>query len=418
MCLHATVCRVYRSWALRLALGVLLAVAFGHVASSKLAGAENQVASLHHKIVGQGIDYLRSQGQSPNGAYSAGSGPGVTALVTTAMLRNNVDPKDPLVQRSLDYLKTFIHKDGGIYAKESKYRNYETSLAVMCFAEANRSYPGTYDTIIKNASQFIKGLQYDDGEGHDRTSKFYGGAGYGKHKRPDLSNTGIMIDALVAAGASPDDEAIQKAIMFVSRCQNLETEHNDTKWSVKNPDGGFYYTGAAGGSSQAKWDPSESEETQGLRSYGSMTYMGLKSLIYAGLTADDPRVRAATEWIRKNYGLDVNPGLGKQGLYYYYHTFAKALDALNVDTFLDASGNQHDWRRELTEKLASEQQANGSWINSQSRWLEADPNLVTGYALLALSYCKPKSEKAGSQKAGSQKAGSQKAGPPKKEPAR
>ncbi|HJN65138.1 MAG TPA: hypothetical protein QF761_02965, partial [Pirellulales bacterium] len=81
----------------------------------------------------------------------------------------------------------------------------------------------------------------------------------------------------------------------------------------------------------------------------------------------------------------------KQGLYYYYHTFAKALDALDVDTFLDASGSKHDWRRELTEKLASEQQANGSWINSHSRWLEADPNLVTGYALLALSYCKPKS---------------------------
>ena len=388
---HVAVCCIHKSRAFRLAMGVLLAAAFGHVASPESAGAENQIASLHHKIVEQGIDYLRSQGQSPNGAYSAGSGPGVTALVTTAVLRNNVNPKDPLVQRSLDYLKTFIRKDGGIYAKESKYRNYETSLSLMCFAEANRQDPGTYDTIIQNADRFIKGLQYDDAEGHDRTSTFYGGAGYGKHKRPDLSNTGIMIDALIAAGASPDDEAIRKALIFVSRCQNLETEHNDTKWSVKNPDGGFYYTGAAGGSSQAKWAPDENEEARGLRSYGSMTYMGLKSLIYAGLTEDDPRVQAATEWIRKNYGLDVNPGLGKQGLYYYYHTFAKALDALDVDTFLDASGSKHDWRRELTEKLASEQQANGSWINSHSRWLEADPNLVTGYALLALSYCKPKS---------------------------
>ena len=121
-----------------------------------------------------------------------------------------------------------------------------------------------------------------------------------------------------------------------------------------------------------------------------MTYMGLKSLIYAGLTNEDPRVKAATEWIRKNYRLDQNPGLGQQGLYYYYHTFAKALDALGEDTFLDAAGTRHNWRSELTRKLASEQQADGSWINSQSRWLEADPNLVTGYALLALSYCQPK----------------------------
>ena len=56
-------------------------------------------------------------------------------------------------------------------------------------------------------------------------------------------------------------------------------------------------------------------------------------------------------------------------------------------TFLDDQGIPHDWRKELTDKLAGEQQGDGSWINSQSRWLEADPNLVTGYALLALSYC-------------------------------
>ena len=351
---------------------------------------ESDVAQLHEKIVQRGIRFLQTQGQASDGSYSEGAGPGVTALVTTAVLRSGYTPKDPVVARSLDYLQKFVQPDGGIYAPESMYRNYETSLAVMCFAEAEKKQPGGYKTTIKNADRFLKGLQYDETEDRNVESPFYGGAGYGKHKRPDLSNTGIMIDALVAAGAGPDDEALRKALIFVSRCQNLETEFNDTKWSVKNPDGGFYYTGAAGGSSQAKWPEGESEEERGLRSYGSMTYMGLKSLIYAGLTDEDPRVKAATEWIRKNYRLDQNPGLGQQGLYYYYHTFAKALDALGEDTFLDAAGKRHDWRSELTRKLASEQQADGSWINNQSRWLEADPNLVTGYALLALSYCQPK----------------------------
>lgn len=355
-----------------------------------LSGKESSLEQLHQKIVQRGVHYLQTQGQASDGSYSSGSGPGVTALVTTAVLRNGYTPQDPLVARSLDYLRKFIQKDGGIYAAGSVYRNYETSLAVMCFAEAERKQPGNFKTIVNNADRFLKGLQYDEAEDRSPTSPFYGGAGYGKHKRPDLSNTGIMIDALVAAGASPDDEALRKALIFVSRCQNLETEHNDTKWSVKNPDGGFYYTGAAGGSSQAKWPEGESEEEHGLRSYGSMTYMGLKSLIYAGLTAEDPRVKAATEWIRKNYRLDQNPGLGQQGLYYYYHTFAKALDAIGEDNFLDAEGKPHNWRKELTQKLASEQQVDGSWINSQSRWLEADPNLVTGYALLALSYCQPK----------------------------
>ncbi len=65
----------------------------------------------------------------------------------------------------------------------------------------------------------------------------------------------------------------------------------------------------------------------GLRSYASMTYAGLKSMIFAGLTPDDPRVEAALTFIRKNYSLETNPGMGDAGLFYYYHTFAKSLTA-------------------------------------------------------------------------------------------
>ena len=121
-----------------------------------------------------------------------------------------------------------------------------------------------------------------------------------------------------------------------------------------------------------------------------MTYTGLKSMIFAGVGPDDPRVKAATEWIQKNYDLQSNPGMGSSGLYYYYHTFAKALDAIGEDTFTDDDGKQHDWRSELLAELASRQQKDGSWINENSRWLEGDPNLVTGYALLTLTFCKPK----------------------------
>ncbi len=63
-----------------------------------------------------------------------------------------------------------------------------------------------------------------------------------------------------------------------------------------------------------------------------MTYAGLKSMIYAGLTPDDPRVKAACDYIKNHYTLDENPGLGQQGLYYYYHTFAKAMALLGRPT--------------------------------------------------------------------------------------
>ena len=242
-----------------------------------------------------------------------------------------------------------------------------------------------YDKLLDRAEAFVKNLQWDDKEGHDRSSPNYGGAGYGGSKRPDLSNTAFLLDALKSAGRGPDDEAMQKALVFVSRCQNLESEYNTTAFAAKNPDGGFYYTPAAGGASMAG-----KTDNGGLRSYGSMTYAGLKSMIYAGLGPDDPRVKAATRWLAEHYSLEENPGMGTAGLYYYYQTLAKALAATGEPSFADAAGKKHDWRAELIAAIASRQKPDGSWVNPNNRWLEGDANLVTGYALLALSYCRPK----------------------------
>jgi squalene-hopene/tetraprenyl-beta-curcumene cyclase len=164
----------------------------------------------------------------------------------------------------------------------------------------------------------------------------------------------------------------------------LETEYNTTPFAAKVNDGGFYYTPSDGGTSQAGEAPGG-----GLRSYGSMTYAGLKSMIYAGLSSDDPRVKAAVKWIAEHYSLEENPGMGTAGLFYYYQAFARALAALGVDEFTDAKGKKHDWRAEMVAELAERQQPDGSWLNENSRWLEGNPNLVTGYALLALSYAKP-----------------------------
>jgi squalene-hopene/tetraprenyl-beta-curcumene cyclase len=159
-------------------------------------------------------------------------------------------------------------------------------------------------------------------------------------------------------------------------------------WAGKIDDGSFIYSAAGGG--QTKADPLENG---GLTGYGSMTYAGIKSLVYCGVSKDDPRIKKAVDWIQKNYSVDVNPGMpkvrDKQGLYYYYHSMAKCLDALGMD-HVEAAGKKRDWRAEITHALAKQQNKDGSWINEQDRWLEGDPNLVAGYSLMALSYCKPK----------------------------
>lgn len=337
----------------------------------------------HEAMVAKAISFLLTKGRASDGSYSSFAGPGVTSLVTTALLQNGASPTDPRIEASLAYIRERIQPDGGIYQEGSLYRNYETCLAILCFTEANRD--GKYDETLKRADGFVKGIQWDEDEGKSESDLGYGGAGYGSHKRPDLSNTTFLLEALKATGNEADSEAIQRALIFVSRCQNLESEHNTTAFPAKNPDGGFYYTPDAGGTSQAG-----TTESGGLRSYASMTYAGLKSMIYAGVGPEDQRVKAAYKWISKNYGLDSNPGMGSSGLYYYYHTFAKALEAMNVDTIEDEAGVKHDWRAELIRELAQRQQPDGSWLNENDRWLEGDPNLVTGYALLALSYCKPK----------------------------
>lgn len=356
----------------------LSVLAFAFSTAMFLSGTTSAAEPDMAEMVGQGIDYLRSQ-QAEDGSFSAHAGTGVTSLVTTALLRNGVSPDDPLVAKAIKYLESQAHTNGGIYAEGSNHRNYETCLAVLCFAEANRD--GKYDDLLKKCDAFLKRLQWDDQEGHDATSTSYGGAGYGRHSRPDLSNTSFMIDALRALGNEANEASIQRALVFVSRCQNLDTKHNDTKFAAKNPDGGFYYTAAAGGSSQAGETPEG-----GLRSYGSMTYAGLKSMIYAGVGKDDPRVEAAKKWITENYSLDENPYMADNGLYYYFHTFAKTLNALGEPTLVDADGKQHNWREELIAALAKRQKNDGSWTNSNERWLEGDANLVTGYVLLTLSY--------------------------------
>ena len=40
--------------------------------------------------------------------------------------------------------------------------------------------------------------------------------------------------------------------------------------------------------------------------------------------------------------------------------------------------------------LAKRQKADGSFQNTAPNWMESDPNLATGYSLMALSYCKKK----------------------------
>ena len=367
---------------LKLCLACSIALSFGDTALAQTATAETDAKVDRANVIADGIAYLRTAGQAEDGTFTAEAGPGLTAMALTALLRNGVPVDDPMVAKGLKALEGFVKPDGGVYGN-GRMKNYETCVAILAFTEANADK--RYDKIIADANKFIRGLQYGAAAGQDQENVWYGGVGYGGPERPDLSNTSYLIDALHAVDAPADDEAIQRALVFVSRCQNLEGAGNDTEFAGKVNDGGFYYVVPT-----ESVDPSEDERytaNGGLRSYGSMTYAGFKSMVYAGLTKEDPRVKAALEWIGKNYSVTENPGQGTAGLFYYYNTFGSALDAADLEAVVDDEGTSHDWRADLTVELAKQQNDDGSWSNANRQWFENDKNLATAFALLALSHC-------------------------------
>lgn len=368
--------------------GLLLsAIAVPSFGIPRIASGQSNVsaeaASVKSKMIQQALSYLKKSGQAADGTFSLQAGPGVTALVLTAMLRNGVDLKDESLTKGLKALEGFIKPDGGIYGN-GRLKNYETCVAILAFSEANKlAGDGRYNKLLSNAKKFLTGMQYGEAQGEKSENLDYGGAGYAGKGRPDLSNTAYLVEALKAVEAGADDPAIARALVFVSRCQNLSSEFNQTELSSKVNDGGFYYKIPT----QKELESGDRGAPEGgLRSYGSMTYSGLKSMIYAGLKPDDVRVKAATQWIAKNYSLTDNPGMGKAGLFYYYHTFGAALGATGLSELTDPQGVKHNWREELVKQLASTQSADGSWENSNQQWFENDKNLCTAFALLALAY--------------------------------
>jgi squalene-hopene/tetraprenyl-beta-curcumene cyclase len=341
-----------------------------------------------NRLVDRAVTYLRGT-QGDSGAWSNARSPGITGVVLCGLLHGGkVAPGDPMAVKALHYIESLVNpRAGHIAGKDPKLQlqNYVTCVNVMALVAANRA--DRYGKVIGDAARFLRQLQWDESENKQLSDPFYGGAGYDSHSRPDLSNTQFFVDALVDAGIPKDDPALQKALIFISRCQNRKGS-NDQPWADKINDGSFIYTPAMGGDSKAGGDAAH-----GFKGYGSMTYAGLKSMIYCGLTKDDPRVKDAYEWIRLHYTVDANPGMpagqGDRGLYYYYHTMAKCLDALGVQEVVDAKGERHDWRADLLAALAKRQRTNGSWQNDKDQFMEGDPNLVTGYVLMTLGYCRP-----------------------------
>ncbi len=337
----------------------------------------------------RGLAWLQAN-QNSNGWWSTPDQPAVTALALTAFkgdAKNRYQGCEPdWMKQGYLFLLGCARPDGGIH--KTNLVTYNTSISLMALLAAGDP---DYDPIIRKARQFLIGLQRDFGEKGKSDDVLDGGIGYGsKYEHSDMGNTLAALEALYHSRRLVEDKNLADArdlnwaaaIQFLQNCQNLPA-YNKQKWAsgeARNKGGFVYYPGhsMAGGETNAETGRVT------LRSYGSISYGGLLSYIYASLKRDDPRVVAVFDWIRANYTLDENPGMGAQGLYYYLHTMTKALTAYGVTELELKDGRRLDWRREVAIRLINLQQRDGSWSNDNGRWWEKDPALVTSYAVLSL----------------------------------
>jgi squalene-hopene/tetraprenyl-beta-curcumene cyclase len=333
----------------------------------------------------RGFQFLEKQ-QTPEGHWSNPEHPALTGLALSALLG---DPElryatnSKAVEKGLAHLLRNQKSDGGIYVRDLP--NYNTSVSLMALINAGQSK--LFENISKGRG-FLVGLQRDFGKTNMVDTPMDGGVGYGsKYQHSDLNNTLLALETLHHSRSfrkeTDPDLNWSAAIEFLKNCQNLPGQNKGEWVSTNAADrGGFvYYPGhsMAGGETNREGKVS-------LRSYGSASYAGLLAFIYTDLKKDDPSLREVLAWLEKNYTLKENPGMGQQGLFYYYQLMAKALSLSEHQKASWKNSELNNWRKDLAMILLNHQKPDGSWWNENNRWWEKDAVLTTSYALMALEW--------------------------------
>lgn len=349
--------------------------------------------------------YLLAQQDADTGGWNVRPGgpnlPAITGLVLLGMTADEAFMRrDAQTERAIEQGYAYLHSmqqgDGGIYDQILPQYNTAISLAALSRLDTQRSRDAAREALA-----FLRTLQYSEDNPNpelqvSRSHPFYGGIGYGGSGRPDNSNMHMFMMALEEAGVPADDPAVQRALVFLGRTQ-MDDRINDMDYAEGSRQGGFVYatspSGEEIGVGESKAGMIEETLDDGtrvsrLRAYGSMTYAGFKSYVYAELPADDLRVTAARDWIARHYTLEENPGLGAEGTYYFLLTFGRALDAFGEPTLEvvaeDGSMRPVNWADDLIDRLGELQNADGSFRSVNDRWMENDPVLITSYAMIAL----------------------------------
>ncbi len=381
-------------------------------AAALLAAAQDSNSDLRKKLeeaYGKAADWLVSQ-QDKSGAWLQGpsgkQAPSVayTSLVVSALASAPAELREKYkdsIARGAEFLNSRKNDDGsfGEGPGGGFLKTYATALALQALYTVDKE---KYTDAVRGAQAYLKQNQVKEGGAK-------GGSGYGddapgkegvKKTIANLSTTGFAAEALKTSGLPQDDEFWKLVVEFVRKCQNNSETNSDPQWVAAlnakglavGDDGGLYYAPIADQEIH-KAGTVKVVDKEVIRSYGSMTYEGIKTYLYAGLKKDSPEVKAAVDWVRKNYSVDAHPGFPfdekkrdhLRGLFFYYAAMSRAMDAVGENPFRTFDGKEHDWPRELAEQLLKTMKEGKMWVNDNPSWWENDPLLVTSYVLNTLN---------------------------------
>ncbi|MBM4148490.1 MAG: terpene cyclase/mutase family protein [Lentisphaerae bacterium] len=331
------------------------------------------------------LDWLAAR-QKDDGSWSNPRFPALTALAARAFATRTDARSRQVTGKAVRFILSCARDDGGIYCdlpgqKGGGLSNYNTAICMTTLAAVGD--PALTPTILK-ARSFLAGTQ------HFGADDYRGGFGYDAQTQrayTDLLNTYYAIEAMHATAGAEDSrpKSEKKAdidwtetVRYIERMQNPPS-------AGTNEAGGFFYKP---GESKAG-TTTNSEGRVVLRSFGSMTYAGLLALVYANVTRDDVRVRSAFDWATKHWSLEENPGMGQEGLYFFYFVLGRGLAAYGQDLIPVPADELLNWRAEVARKLVGIQKVDpatghGYWVNGLGRFWENDAVLTTSYATLAL----------------------------------
>ena len=338
--------------------------------------------SLAHELdaaIGSALDWLAAC-QRPDGSWSDTNYPALTAMPLWAFANSRHPRKAEVCDKAVKFLLGCVQEDGGIYLKLKDRKggglgNYNTAISMTALHATDRP---DLIPVIQKARQYVAAGQ------HLGDDQYMGGFGY------DWATDRAYADLMNTAWAA---EAMRRT-QDVEGMRTGATKRADIDWEAtakflerlqKSADaGGFPYRPDE---SKAGEYTNETGKVV-LRSYGSMTYAGMLSMIYCNVSRDDPRVKSAFDWARNHWSLEENPGMGPQGLYWFYHIITKSLAAYGEDSFKIQTGADVKWRTQVVEKMLSlkktDAQGRVFWLNETGRFMESDPVLSTAYTLLAL----------------------------------